>query len=422
MVPLRPHAGSGEPHVVVVGAGMVGLSVAWFLQEHGVRVSVLDRAGVAGGSSWGNAGWVSPGMAVPLAEPSVLKYGLKALADPDSPLYIPIRADRRLLRFLTGFTRRCTTTQWGRDMKRLIPLNERALETYDQLSSNGVAAQMKRAPIVSVFRDEEEAAPLKHELEMINAGGLQIGSDELRGDEVRRALPLTAPEVGFAIAIQGQGYINPGEYAEALADSVRKRGGEVRAGAELKLLSHGPGGITCLVTGQPPVVADAVVVANGAWLQDFAHTLGIKTVIVGGRGYSFSASVDDPPPATPMYFPIQRVACTPIGDRLRVGGTMEFRDPDEPLYPARARAIMRSVERLLPGVHWDDRIDMWVGARPVTVDNLPLIGPTTSPGVWVAGGHGMWGITQGPITGKLLAEQMMTGHTPEELRPFNPVR
>ena len=127
-------------------------------------------------------------------------------------------------------------------------------------------------------------------------------------------------------------------------------------------------------------------------------------------------------PAGPVYFPIQRVACTPLGDRLRVVGMMEFRAPEEPLDPRRIAAIVDAVRPLFRGVAFEARTEEWVGSRPCTTDGLPLIGPTTSPRVFVAGGHGMWGIALGPLTGQLLAETITTGRAPAELTPFHPLR
>jgi D-amino-acid dehydrogenase len=101
---------------------------------------------------------------------------------------------------------------------------------------------------------------------------------------------------------------------------------------------------------------------------------------------------------------------------------MEFKRPDEPLDPRRVRAIVDSVRNLLPGVDLDRRDAEWVGSRPCTTDGLPLIGSTSSPRVFVAGGHGMWGVALGPVTGKLLAEQIATGAAPTPLAPFDPRR
>jgi D-amino-acid dehydrogenase len=143
--------------------------------------------------------------------------------------------------------------------------------------------------------------------------------------------------------------------------------------------------------------------------------------VQAGRGYSFSVPIEHVP-AGPVYLPAQRVACTPLGDRLRVAGMMEFRAPDAPLDPRRIAAITAATRPLLRGADFDARADEWVGPRPCTPDGLPLIGSTTSPRVYVAGGHGMWGMTLGPVTGQLLAEAISTGHQPAELAPFDPLR
>ena len=166
---------------------------------------------------------------------------------------------------------------------------------------------------------------------------------------------------------------------------------------------------------------DAVVIATGAWLGALARRFGVRQTVQAGRGYSFSVPVERMP-AGPLYFPTQRVACTPLGDRLRVAGMMEFRRPDEPLDPRRITALVDAVRPFLAGVDLDDRQDEWVGSRPCTADGLPLLGRTTSPRVFVAGGHGMWGMVLGPVTGMLMAQTVLKGEAPAELRPFDPLR
>lgn len=422
---LRPLSGSGTPHVVVVGAGMVGLSTAWYLQEHGVQVTVIERSGVAAGSSWGNAGWISPGLCVPLSDPSVLKYGLKAVLDPDSPLFIPPKPDVRLASFLLGFARRCTPGQWKKTMDLFVPVNRLAIGAYDELESNGVAAKSHEAPIMAAFRRAEDAKGLEHEIELIHEAGLDLEATEVDNATLRAELPIISPDVEKAIRLGGQRYINPGEYVDALAKAVQERGGRLVIGANAHALRHGPGGVTVEMMSGEPVSGDAVVIATGAWLPELAKTCGVRVPVRAGRGYSFSVSVTDEnarPVPCPVYFPHERVACTPLGDRLRVGGTMEFAGTEDPLNADRVAAIRRSGEPLLTGVNWDDQQDVWVGGRPVTVDGLPLIGETKVPGVYVNGGHGMWGITLGPLSGRLLAEQMVTGQVPCELTPFSPTR
>jgi len=143
--------------------------------------------------------------------------------------------------------------------------------------------------------------------------------------------------------------------------------------------------------------------------------------VQAGRSYSFSVAIDQVP-AGPLYFPAQRIACTPIGDRLRVAGMMEFRKPESPHDHRRVQAIADAARPLLHRIDFDNREDEGVGSRPCTIDGLPLIGATKSDRVYVAGGHGMWGIAHGPVTGRLLAQTMVTGRLPEHPKPFDPLR
>ena len=116
------------------------------------------------------------------------------------------------------------------------------------------------------------------------------------------------------------------------------------------------------------------------------------------------------------------MACTPLGGRLRVAGMMEFRRPGDPLDPRRITAIVDAVRPFLSGADLDDRRNEWVGSRPCTPDGLRLIGATAAPRVFVAGGHGMWGVALGPLTGKMLAASMTGDSTPTVMRRFDPLR
>ncbi len=420
---LPQRAGRPPGRAVVVGAGLVGLSVAWFLQEHGVEVCVVDRSGVAAGASWGNAGWLSPALAVPLPEPSVLRYGLRALLDPDAPLSVPPSAGLAAWRFLARFALNCTAGRWRRSMAAYLGINALALEAYDTLLQGGVEVSTPEAPIMAVFDGpgSDDHAALQHEIEAIRGVGQEVRVRALAGEDLRRAAPLVAPSLASGLLIEGQRYIDPGATALALARAVEARGGQVRAGFNARALRHGPGGIAVEAWAGPPERGDAVVLATGAWLSELARPLGIRVPVQAGRGYSFSVEAAEPLEG-PLYLPGTRVACTPYRGGVRVAGTMEFRPPDHPLDPARITSIIKATRPLLPGVDWGSVADPWVGPRPVTSDGLPLVGATRAPGVYVAGGHGMWGITLGPATGKLLADQIVTGRVPPPIAPFDPLR
>ncbi|MDN5917595.1 MAG: FAD-dependent oxidoreductase [Pseudonocardia sp.] len=415
-------AASSPERVAVIGAGMAGLATAWFLQERGVSVTVLDRDGVAAGSSWGNAGWLTPGLATPLPEPAVLRYGARALLSPSSPVYVPPSADPRLARFLAGFVRHSTAARWRTAMSALVPINERALAAFDALADGGMAGRTVEAKsFLAAYRTERERTVLLDEIRHIDAAGHHIEFDTLTGAEAREVEPSLSDAVGSAIRLHGQRFIDPGTYVHQLADSVRGRGGEIRDDVAVAEVRDRAGAVE-IVSGDGAVERfDTVVLATGARLGGLARQFGVRTLVQAGRGYSFSVPIDHVP-AGPVYFPSQRVACTPIGDRLRIAGMMEFRAPDAPLDPRRIRAIAEAARPLLRDADLDARADEWVGSRPCTPDGLPLIGATRSPRVFVAGGHGMWGITLGPVTGELLAETITTGRRPAELAPFDPLR
>ncbi|MDF2704487.1 MAG: FAD-dependent oxidoreductase [Nonomuraea muscovyensis] len=412
--------GNWPRSVIVVGAGIVGLSTAWFLQDRGVQVDVIDRGGVAAGASWGNAGWIAPGLAIPLNEPSVLRYGLRSLLNPAAPLHIPATVDPGLWAFLARFAANCRWSSWTRAVRDNLPLNDESVEAYDVLTANGVDAPTVRAPITAAFRTPKQAEGLLRELRRLARAGQRVDHVTLRGEQVSEHVPLASDRLQAGVRIDGQRYVDPGGFVHALGRAVMARGATVYA-MDVADVRTDDRKVIVLSRNGTPLSADAVVLATGAWLPRLAARWGVRVPVRAGRGYSFTVPVDRPVPG-PIYLPDVRVACTPYQGALRVAGTMEFRDPDAPRVPARLEAIIGSARPLLDGVRWEERTDVWVGPRPVTPDGSPLIGATRAPGIYVAGGHGMWGLAHGPATGRLLAEQITTGKQSAALRAFDPLR
>ncbi|ALC07059.1 hypothetical protein CDES_13655 [Corynebacterium deserti GIMN1.010] len=405
-------------NVIVVGAGMVGLSTAWYLQERGFEVTVLDRTGVAAGSSWGNAGWLAPAKTIPLSEPGLWTYGPKQLFNPDSPMHMPIRLDPKLWQFLARFMSQAFQNKWDSTMADLTAIDNAALATFDELSLGGVEGMTHEGPFVIGFEDESQSTGFRKEIDGVIRHGQKVEMTRL--DNPQDLAPMLSEEIQVAYRLEGQRFIEPGPYVQSLADAVLHRGGTIRAGVEVVHVAKGdrPAVISADGTREE---ADKVVIATGAWLPGLAKEYGVKTIVQAGRGYSFSVATDKPA-KHPVYLPHHRMACTPYQGRFRIAGTMEFRGPDEPLQQRRIDAIINQARCIMRGIDFDDRQDEWVGSRPVTPDGRPLIGQTEAENIYVAGGHGMWGIVLGPATGKYLAELMDTGVVNPIIRPFNPLR
>lgn len=406
--------------VVIVGAGIVGLSCAWSLQEYGVEVEVVDRHRPGAGSSWGNAGFVSPALTVPLPEPSILRYGLRAVFDPHSPVALPVPPSARVLGFLAGMVRNCTTARWQRAMAVYRPLNEQIFDAFDRQHAGGVEAVATEADVVAGFQRPSESAGLLAELQGVLRAGLQVDVDTVTGDQARATEPHLSAAITTAVVVRSQRYITPSAYVSALAEQVRVRGGKITDGVTVGGVGR-RGDRVVVSSTDHHLEADAVILAAGSWLTPLARPHGVRVPVQAGRGYSFTVPCRTPL-RHPLYLPSTRVAVTPDGGRARLAGIMEFTNPDASPGRARIRSMVRAVRPLLEGIDVDDRADEWVGPRPLTADGIPLVGPTRTPGVYVAGGHGMWGVTLGPLTGRLLADQLVTGRMPAELGPLDPLR
>jgi D-amino-acid dehydrogenase len=404
---------------IVVGAGIVGLSTAWFLQERGVSVTVVDRTGVAAGASWGNAGWIAPALSVPLNDPRTLRYALRSLSNRAAPVRIPLSTDPTLWRFLLRFSANCRESSWTRAVRANMTLNHECMAAYDELVANGVDAPITDAPITALFRSSADAEHLLDQLQRLRDAAQPSSTTELTAVELREQVPLASSAVAVGVRINGQRFVDPGRFVQALASSVVERGAALDTMDVADVRTSGEGVAVQPRTG-PALTADVAVIATGAWLPKLARRW-VRVPVQAGRGYSFTVPVERPV-FGPIYLPDVRVACTPLEGKLRVTSMMELRRPEAPVSAGVIDAIVDAAGGFFDGVHWAERDEIWVGARPLSPDGRPLVGPVLDNRIFVAGGHGMWGMKQGPATGRLLAEQITTGTQPPGLSDFDPLR
>lgn len=399
--------------VIVVGAGIVGLSTAWFLQEHGVEAIVVDRSGTAGGTPPGSAAWVAPGL-VPLHEPAMLRYGLSSLTHPRGTG----DPDPGLGGFLARIAANRRWSSWTRAVRAHAALSAEYVEAFETLTANGVDSPVVEASVIAAFRTMRQAEGLLAVLDRLDELEIPVTHTGLFGATLRDEMPLASPALTVGVCIEDQRYVDAAGFTDALARSVVARGGVVHAYEAVDVQAQ-RGGVRVHTRGGPLFLADAVVVATGAHLPDLAARCGVRPPLRTGYGLSFTVPVDRRVPG-PVYLPEAAVTLTPRDGRLHVASTTGFRSPPDP--QAWAGSVVAAVRPQLDGVRWHERGEVWTGADSTASDGRPLVGAAAMPGVYVAGAHDMWGFTRGPATGRLLADQIVTGTRPPALNLFDPQR
>ncbi|MFG2956303.1 NAD(P)/FAD-dependent oxidoreductase [Streptomyces sp. NPDC048291] len=414
----------GDGPVVVVGGGVVGLCTAYYLAAAGVPVEVVERRGLASGASRGNAGWVCLSHSTPVPAPGVVRYALRSLGRPDSPLYLRPLPDPAFARWLWRFWRSSTPAAFQRGYAAIAELNRDTFDLFDGLRAAGVDTTLTRPGMVHAFLSPAEA---RHHLavqrEMAD-GRYPLPDDVVTGSAARLLDAALSDGVRAAYLVEGEGVVDPEAFARALAETLAASGVKLHENAEATGFRTSGDQVTALRTTQGDIPCAAVVIAAGTRSSALLGRLGRPLPLQAGKGYSFSVDLD-PAPRHTLYFGERRAVASPIGTTTRIGGTMELSGNNNRLDWRRVVAVALASRHYL-GRWFDDPDDLvglirdpWVGGRPFLPDGLPVIDRV--PGhanAYAATGHGMLGVTLGPVTGHHLTRYLLTGHRPEALNPF----
>lgn len=411
------------PHddVLIIGGGAIGLATALALLEAGRGVRILEAGAVGGGASHGNCGTITPSHAPPLAAPGVVAQALRWMFTPDAPLYLKPRVDPALWHWLLRFAVRCNPRDWRQSTQaRAALLNDARARLADWVSRYGLQCEFEEDGLDYVFRDPRRFQQYVDESVVLKTFG--IATQVFGGTDYEREEPAMLPGVAGAIRFPGDARLRPDRYVAELARVVRERGGVIEEQCRVDRLEPMSDGVR-LATSQGERKGGDAVIALGAWTPAFARRLGIRAPIQPGKGYSITYSRPARVPRHPMVLKDRSVCVTVWGSGFRLGSTMEFSGHDDTLNATRLAALERGAREFLREPVGAEVHERWCGWRPMTWDDLPLLG--RAPGqrkVWIAAGHGMLGISMSTATGQLMAD-LMTGRPPAfDPSPYRPER
>lgn len=403
--------------VAVVGAGVVGVTSAWYLRQAGHEVGVIDRAaGPALETSFANAGMVAWSSAAPWAAPGMLAKALRWQFDPDAPLRLNWRADPAQWRFLFALLANGTATRHAANRRHLLRLGRYSRDALADLrGETGIAYHAGQGGTLELFHEASQLAALDHELGVLAGHGVTVR--RLDADSCIAAEPALAR----ARRRPAGGLLFPGDetgdchaFTLALAERAARRQVEFRHGVRVMRIRAEGGWVTGLETDRGPVVADRYVVAAGSYTPSLLAPLGIRLPIHPVKGYSLTVPLVDPAaaPRGALMDAARKVAMTRLGDRLRVAGIAELAGFDLSLTARRYGVIERTARDWLPHAADFSRAEWWCGLRPMTPDGPPVIGPTAYPNLFLNAGHGTLGWALGCGSARLLAD-LVTGRPPE---------
>ena len=395
--------------IAVIGAGVVGLSTALYLRRSGRDVTIIDPLPPPGGASYGNAGMISADTSVPIALPGMLRKVPSWLTDPLGPLavrpsYFP-KALPWLMRWIAASR-----------MPRVLEISDamRALHKdaflcwKELLGPQNFADLVRPAGQVHVWETDAETPGAALERQLRDRQG--IASQALTSDDLRQMFPGISTAVRRGVLVPGNGYtVSPQRIVQTLHRLFLEAGGRVVPESVMKMMPREGGGYD-LMTNVGFHTAQQIVVAAGAWSVRLLKPLGVSVPLETERGYHVMLPTPNVSLTTTLSNKSRSFGVTPMEQGLRVAGTVEIAGLDAPPDERRAKALLVNVRTMFPDVNTDGH-RFWMGFRPSTPDSLPIVGEVAGrPGLFLAVGHGHFGMTGGPPSGRLVSQ--LINHQP----------
>lgn len=404
-------------HVAVIGAGIVGVCTALYLQRDGHRVTLIDRVEPGEGASRGNAAVIAVESCVPVATPGLTWRVPGMMLDPLGPLAIRWSYLPKLAPWLWEFVKASSPRRVEEISIVLRPLLVRAVEAYlPLLKSAGIEDMMRRTGWLGVYESEEKFAAAQEMLELQRRRGVRM--EILPAEEIRQFEPSLAPIHKHAVYYPENAYVTDNfRLVQVLAESLVRYGGALLR-EEVRDFVLGPSGPTHVVTDKGRHAVDAVAITAGAWSKPLSVKLGHRPLLDTERGYHVMFPDPGFTPRLPIYSTEYGMAVTPLEHGLRFAGTVELGGLEAPPNYARAEVLVKRGRRMFPQLKESGRSD-WMGFRPSMPDSVPVIsGSDRHRNSFFSFGHGHIGLTLGAVTGRLMADLVAGRDTGLDMRPY----
>jgi D-amino-acid dehydrogenase len=412
-------------HVIVVGGGVIGVCCSYFLVRRGIRVTVLERDEIGKGASYGNAGVISPGH-LPINKPGRVKQALKSLLDPLSPLYVAPRLDPELASWLWTFSKNCSEEHLEFSMRTLGPMGHATRRLFDEL--------IEEEKLECDFR------PGGYHEAYLTGGGLASGQKEagyvlkhgyrpeiLSREALQAREPALNSRVVGGVFYPEAATVNPYHFVLELADRARRHGVVFRTRTEAVSVVTANGGVRGVHTADGETMpGDAVILAPGVYGTGLIRKLGLRFPLQAAKGYHRDCQPGDgkaPMLRLACVLAERSVFCTPMDGFMRFAGTLEFSGVNHEIRRPRLEQLTNAAKLYLNRFGSIEPLSEWCGLRPCLPDGLPAVGPVKGyNGLFIATGHGMLGLTLGPITGKLVSEHVLDGAPGMDIAALRPER
>ena len=398
--------------IVIVGAGIVGISAAIWLQRDGHKVTIIDKEGPAAGASFGNAGVVASSSITPITMPGLIKTAPKMLFSPNEPLFLRWSYLFNVLPFLLKYLKHANTQSVERIADGLTQLLKDSPEQHRQLSA-GTPAEKFLTIDDYLFGYESKSDYEKSSFLWKIRRDHGYKSKELDAEALGEYDSVLKGRFGYGLLCENHGQINdPGEYVKALADHFVEQGGEIFQ-QELVGFDIQNGNCVGIKTIDRTMVADRYILATGAWSSLWQDSLGVSIPLEAERGYHIEFVNPSITLRTPVMVAAGKFVIHSMVGRLRCAGVVEFGGLDAPAAKAPLNLLKKKMKELFPDLTYDS-VNEWLGHRPATTDSLPIIGKSPNANnVFLGYGHHHVGLTGGPKTGRWLS-QLATGQSIEE--------